>query len=266
MWAKPMIAADAVAFYLGKVFLPMPLGVDYGRTPEAIFASKAAYWTWIVPAVITVLVLLSRKRALIGAWLIFLAAPAANLGLLPFDFQIVSTVADHYVYLGLLGVAIAISWVVSRWEVGRVVAVGVILVFGVVAFIQAGRWIDSYTLWRHTLRVNPGSGLAYVNLGTLYLNDGKAHEAVPLLTRAAIVDPYDPFAHLNLIRARIATGDTAGAAASAEHLVAAYRRRADFDPQLVAAVLDRFAAAIAARGDADSAQRLRDEAARLRKP
>jgi tetratricopeptide (TPR) repeat protein len=121
-------------------------------------------------------------------------------------------------------------------------------------------------LWRQALAVNSNSGLAHVNLGALYLNDGKVADALPLLTRAAEIDPNDPFAHLNLIRAQLAAGLTAAAAESGEKLVAVYRRRADFDPQLVAAVLDRFAAAIAARGDAASAQRLRDEAARLRNP
>jgi protein O-mannosyl-transferase len=266
LWARPLIAADAVAFYLAKVGLPIHLGVDYGRTPPAIFASRAVCWTWIVPLAITVLVFLSRRRILIGAWLIFVAAPAANLGLVPFDYQIVSTVSDHYVYLGLLGIAIAVAWCVHQTPRLRPAALAVVLVLAVLTFVQAGRWRDSYTLWRQALAVNPDSGLAHVNLGSMYLNDGKVAEALPLLTRAAAIDPHDPFAHLNLIRARIAAGDTAGAADSGEKLIAAYRRRADFDPNLVASVLDRFAAAIAARGDAASAQRLADRAARLRNP
>ena len=264
VWARPLIAADSIAFYLAKTVLPMQLAVDYGRTPAAIFATKAANWTWVVPLAVTVAVLLSRQRILIGAWLIFLAAPAANLGLLPFDFQIVSTVADHYVYVAMLGVAIAVAWAVMRWPKTRVPAVAIVVILGVLTFIQAGRWRDSYALWRHALSVNPNSGLAHGNLGVIYLGDGNAGEALPLLVRAAELDPHDPFAQLNLIRAYLATGQTAAAADAGDKLVAAYRRRADFDPQLVAAVLDRFAAAIAARGDGASAQRMRDEAARLR--
>jgi len=266
LWARPLVAVDAIAFYLGKTALPLWLGVDYGRTPAVILASRAAYWTWIAPVVVTVLVLLSRKRILIGAWLIFLAAPAANLGLLPFDFQVVSTVADHYAYVALLGVAIAVAWCISQWSRTSVPAIVAVLVLAILTFIQAGLWRDSHALWRQALAVNPNSGLAHVNLGALYLSDGNITEALPLLTRAAQIDPNDPFAHLNLIRAQIAAGQTESAAASAENLVAAYRRRADFDPQLLAAVLDRFAAAIAPRGDAASAKRLRDEAARLRNP
>ena len=266
LWARPIVAADAVAFYLAKIVWPLGLTVDYGRTPPAIFASRAAYWTWIVPLAVTVLVLLSRKRIVIGAWLIFLAAPAANLGLLPFDFQIVSTVADHYIYLGLLGVAIAVAGGVRRWPRSRPVAVAMVLILSVIAFIQAGLWRDSQALWRHALAANRSSGLAHGNLGATLLNDGKVAEALPLLTRAAEIDPHDAFPHLNLIRAHLAAGDTAAAADSAERLVAAYRRRTDFNPELVAAVLDRYAAAIAARGDAASAQRLKDHASRLRNP
>ncbi|MEA2736600.1 MAG: protein O-mannosyl-transferase [Humisphaera sp.] len=266
LWARPLVAADALAFYLAKIVFPLGLTVDYGRTPAAIFASRAAYWTWIVPGVVTVLVFISRNRVLLGAWIIFVAAAGANLGLLPFDFQIVSTVADHYIYLGLLGVAIAVACGVSKWPRLAGVAAAVVLIFAVLTFIQAGRWRDSFSLWNHAIAVNPRSGWAHGNLGAAHLNNGDASAALSLLNRAAELDPNDPFAQLNLIRANLATGNTAAAADSAERLVAAYRRRADFNPQLVAAVLDRFAAAIAARGDATSAQRLQDEAARLRNP
>ena len=266
LWARPMIAADAIAFYLAKIAWPLGIGVDYGRTPAAIFASHVAYWTWIVPVAITILVLLSRRRILIGAWLIVLAAPAANLGLLPFDFQVVSTVTDHYIYLGLLGVAIAVAWTITQWPRARLVALAAVLILAVLTLIQAGHWRDSRALWSHAVAVNPNSGLANGNLGATLLSDGNLAEGLPLLKRAAEIDPYDAFAQLNLTRAYLAAGDTQAAAESGEKLVVAYRRRADFDPQLVADVLDRFAASVAARGDAASAQRLQNESARLRKP
>jgi hypothetical protein len=265
MWQRPLVTADAIAFYLGKTLWPPRLAVDYGRTAAAVLASHAAYWTWIVPAVVTAAVLLSRRRVLIAAWVVFLAGPAANLGLLPFDFQIVSTVADHYVYLGLLGVALALAWLVTELPKTVRVVAPLVIVLAAISFIQAGHWRDSYALWRHAIDVNPRSGLAYGNLGAAYLADNKPADALPPLVRAAEFDANDPFPQLNLIRAYLATGDTTRAADAAEKLVAAYRRRADFNPTLLAAVLDRFADAIAARGDVSSAQRLRDEAARLRK-
>jgi tetratricopeptide (TPR) repeat protein len=264
-WQRPIVAADAVAFYLGKTAAPARLAVDYGRTPAAVFASHAAYWTWLIPAAVTVAVVLSRRRTLIAAWVIFLAGPAANLGLLPFDFQLVSTVADHYVYLGLLGVALPVAWLVTERPAATPIVVALVFVLAVTSFVQARRWRDSYALWRHAIDVNPRSGLAHGNLGVAYLADNMPADAIAPLERAAELEPHDPFPHLNLIRAYLATGDTQRAADAAERLVAAYRRRADFNPTLIAAVLDRFADAIAARGDSAAAQRLRDEAARLRK-
>ena len=128
---------------------------------------------------------------------------------------------------------------------------------------QAGRWRDSYALWQHAIDVNPRSAIAHGNLGVAILNDGDATAALPHLRKAAEFDPTDAFAHLNLTRAYLTTGDTAAAAQSALDLAGAYRRRSDFDPQLTAAVLEKFAAALEQRGDRASAARLRDAAKRL---
>jgi hypothetical protein len=44
LWARPLIAGDAVAFYLYKLFFPVWLGLDYGRTPEVVLAQS---WLWL---------------------------------------------------------------------------------------------------------------------------------------------------------------------------------------------------------------------------
>jgi tetratricopeptide (TPR) repeat protein len=89
------------------------------------------------------------------------------LGFTPFMFQTYSTTADHYLYLPMLGVAVAVAWGVSRWP-GRGTAVAVGMVVGVLAarsVVQAGYWADEETLDRHTLVVNPQSSTAHTNLG-----------------------------------------------------------------------------------------------------
>src|SRR5207247_1294601 len=52
LWLRPLIAADAMAFYLWKLVYPAALGVDYGRNPTAVLASAAVLATWLVPAAI----------------------------------------------------------------------------------------------------------------------------------------------------------------------------------------------------------------------
>jgi tetratricopeptide (TPR) repeat protein len=233
-----------------------------------VLRSVQAYWTWLAPAAVTVLVFLSRRRALVAAWLVFVAAAAPVLGLVPFDFQAVSTVADHYVYLSMLGAALAVAWLVAhagrRVIVARVAAVAVIIVLGVLSVLQAGHWRDSRGVWSRAMEVNPRSELAYGNLGVLELESGNVAGALPLLERAAQLNPNDPFAPMSLSRAQLAAGDAAGAADSALDMVDAFRRRSDFDPTLAAEWLEAVATAAARQGDAATAEKLRAEARRLR--
>ena len=142
--------------------------------------------------------------------------------------------------------------------------ISLILLLALLSFLQSGRWRDSIVLWNHALDANPRSGLAHGNLGAALLNDGDPRSALPHLLKAAEIDPGDGFAQMNLVRAELAIGDTTGAARSALDLVAAYRRRSDFNADLTAAVLEKFAIAIEQRGDAASAARLRQEASGLR--
>ena len=36
LYARPLVAADALTFYLWKFFLPLRLGIDYGRRPDVV--------------------------------------------------------------------------------------------------------------------------------------------------------------------------------------------------------------------------------------
>src|SRR5207244_11687944 len=101
LWTRPFIAGDALAFYLRKLVWPLRLGVDYGREPAPTLASHWPYVTSIVPITIAVMLWIKRRAwtpALAGA-VVFGLGLLPVLGFVPFDFQIYSTVADHYLYL-----------------------------------------------------------------------------------------------------------------------------------------------------------------------
>src|SRR5205823_5722669 len=105
LWARPLVAADALCFYLWKLIAPASLAADYARTPASIIQSGAIYWTWIAPATVFGLAIWYRKRwpALLLAVVFFFAAPLPVLGLVKFVYQFFSTVSDHYVYVAMLG-------------------------------------------------------------------------------------------------------------------------------------------------------------------
>ena len=43
-----------LAFYVGKLLFPVRLCIDYGRSPIKIFDTGQAYWTWLIPTAIAV--------------------------------------------------------------------------------------------------------------------------------------------------------------------------------------------------------------------
>jgi len=230
IWNRPLIAADALAFYLYKLIWPIHLIPDYGRTPAVLLHSTWKYWTWLIPlAVAGVLWGLARKIPwLIAGSLIFVAGVLPVLGLMPFDFQQFSTVADHYLYLALLGPALALAFVLSRaptrW-LGAATALILIALTGR-SMAQTQYWQNTPALFEHTLALNPRSAAAHERLGAYDHRQAnqlvkmaaaepgtpaaaQAHNAAQVLFEKA-VDQYNatlllkpdwPVVHLNLARA-----------------------------------------------------------------
>jgi hypothetical protein len=267
MWTRPLIATDALAFYVRKLVWPFGLTIDYGRTPATVVASGAIYWTWIIPLVMTLVVLFSRRRMLLVGWGIFVAGVGANLGLLTFQYQVFSTVSDRYIYLSMLGVAIAVAWLGSGLPQTARIRAGIsilIAALAVEACVQAGYWRDSKSLWNHAIAVNSRSTMAHINLAASLLAEHQPTAAIPLLDHAAELDPGNSFVWLNLTQACLASGDTQAAARNALLMVQAYRLRPDFNPDLTAAVLEHFALALRHQNDPASAAQLDAEAAALR--
>ncbi|HZZ43633.1 MAG TPA: tetratricopeptide repeat protein [Tepidisphaeraceae bacterium] len=169
LWSRPLVAADALAFYMGKLVWPVGLAFDYGHTPEWVIGSGVLYWTWVFPVSAGVVLWVGRRRwpVVVGAGAVFVIGLLPVLGLMPFKYQSYSTTADHYLYPAMLGVAMAAAWVVRRWP-GRVMtgAVAVLTVgMALGSAHQAGYWENDITLNRRRLEVNPKNYLAHYNLG-----------------------------------------------------------------------------------------------------
>jgi hypothetical protein len=164
VWARPFIAGDALAFYLGKLAWPVGLCADYGRTPEEVLGHAWGYLTWLAPAVLGVLVWRGRARRpmLLAAAALFSLGLLPVLGFVPFIFQQFSTVADRYAYLALLGPAVALAWWLStqRRPAAGVATSAVLAALGFLSAFQTLHWYNNGTFWTHTIRHNPRSWLA----------------------------------------------------------------------------------------------------------
>jgi tetratricopeptide (TPR) repeat protein len=202
VWARPLIAGDAIFFYLCKLILPLKLGPDYGRSPQAVIEHGRLLFTGWVPFVLAGWLWLQRRKL---AWLVtaaglFVAGLLPVLGLISFDFQRYSTVADRYVYLAMLGPALALAWALSRPRKKLATVCGVILLglFGLRSAWQIPYWHDSETFFKYALQVNADSYLAHNNLGFVLSEQGRDDEALIHLNEALRLEPESPVTHLNL--------------------------------------------------------------------
>ena len=169
-WQRPFVAGDALAFYILKIFLPIDLCVDYGRTPDSVMSQAWGYLAWMVPVALFAVCYRIRERRPI-TWLgalIFVGFLLPTLGLVPFTYQAYSTVADRYAYLALIGVGLmvadAVDYVRPRKLIVVVTSVALV-VLASLSFNQSRYWASNSEFLHHTIDVNPDAAFAYLNRG-----------------------------------------------------------------------------------------------------
>ena len=88
-----------------------------------------------------------------GGGAIFFLAILPVSGLFIFEFQAYSTTADHYLYLAMLGPAMALAFAIREWDRRsvRAIATGVLALLGFRAFLQTGVWHDDFALFRNAV-------------------------------------------------------------------------------------------------------------------
>jgi Tfp pilus assembly protein PilF len=208
LWGRPLVAADSVGWYLEKVVWPWPMGPDYGRTPGRIWATREIWWTWLVPTTVVAAAWVGRRRApwAVGTLGVFVAGALPCLGLVTFVFQRYSTVADRYIYLGMLGVGIAAAAVVRRWPRAVWPVAAVCAVWAAGSIVQSATWRTTRSLMGHALAVNPTSRVAHDVLAYLATEEKNDAEAVRQYSMTLEAFPADGFANYNMGNRALAGG------------------------------------------------------------
>ena len=251
VFARPIVAVDALAFYLAKIVWPVSLGIDYGRTPARVLSSGAGSWTWIAPVAIAALLAVRRDRQLGAAALLVAAWLLPILGLVPFAQQYTSTVADRYVFAAMTGVALAAAtWVARTGRSWRLVAGGALVaVLAATSFVQASRWRTSDALYRAALRVNPASAAAHGNLGSLLLAQGKLDESMAHFDAALASNPR----HVPSLLGR---GDVLSQTGRPDEAIATLEAALRLAPEFVPTSLHLADALVAAGREEEAVQQL----------
>jgi Tfp pilus assembly protein PilF len=193
------VAADSVGFYARKLIWPHPLAIDYGRSPEVALRLPWVNALLAVTLAAAAIGLLRRAPTLCAGLAIALAALVPYLGLIPFDFQMNSTVTDHYLYLAMLGPAVVAAYLLRDRATPWWILAGVLLLaLAIGSFRQARTWRDSMTLFAHALNVNPDSFVAHHTRGFLLADQRDLAGAETEYRTALRLRPGDAEANTNI--------------------------------------------------------------------
>lgn len=205
-----MVALDAMGFYGQKILWPVGLTIDYGRTPGRVLLEHG--WmanAGIAVAMVVIIWLLQRRyRAVMMGAMIALAALLPVLGFVPFAFQEISTEADHFMYLAMLGPALAAAALLSEMRQRAIlpVAAAAGLILAALSMTQLNIWQSSKTLIAHTLAIDAGSAVGNSIAGSELNSDGHPEQAIACFLASLARDPTNPYVQYNLANALASVG------------------------------------------------------------
>lgn len=192
---RPLVAATAAWFYLGKFLWPFDLAPIYPKWEVSI----GNPFGWLaIAAWLAVATLGWHRREQLpplalwgGAQFLLWVAPA--LGFFTFSYQHFAYVADHFLYLSCLGgglaIAAALEAAVGARSIGtrRAVAALSLAVISVLVLRvrqEVAYWRNDLTFFTRALQQNPESYIANLNVGTHSWVAGRQAEAIAAYRRA----------------------------------------------------------------------------------
>ncbi len=210
-----LLLVHSLAFYVWKTLVPCKLAplyeYPYGGLPLGV-----TFWASAATVVlISTLTVWQRRRwpGLPAAWVVYVVCILPVSGIFLSGSQMA---ADRYSYIACIGFAVLAGGAalggprqraqtpgrsdpneappprarssVPNWLAGAV-AVVLLAVLAGLTRAQIGVWRDSHTLWNTVIQRYPGTSIAYVHRGGLYLLDGDLERAEADLRAAAALYP-----------------------------------------------------------------------------
>jgi Tfp pilus assembly protein PilF len=191
------------AVYLWKAIWPTRLAVFYPHPENRLPLWQAAIAAIVLIAISTLVWKYRHKKYLTVGWLWYLGTAFPMIGLIQSGRQ---GMADRYEDLPLIGVFIAVVWLVADGAVERrlspvLAAVGFTAILLPLMFLtrrQIAFWKDSETLFTHAVQVTRNNGIAENNLGAAFMDKGEPAAAFPHFLAAVQYAPDLGSAHYNL--------------------------------------------------------------------
>jgi protein O-mannosyl-transferase len=197
--ARCMNAVFVYAAYLRKTLFPQDLAVYYPHPHENLSWTLIGLAAALLGAItVASIVFIRRYPFLFVGWCWYLGTLVPTIGLVQIGSQ---QMADRYTYFPLIGVFLAVTWLVPelvpagvlRAKVLPAAALASVVLLAATTFSQISYWHDSVTLLRHSMECTPDNSVAHEFLGSAYISEGALSEGVEELEKAIRLAPaYAP--------------------------------------------------------------------------
>ncbi len=202
--ARVLNAIAAYGWYAWKALVPLDLAIFYPHPVESLRPGDVMIpAAFLVVATAIALFNVRRRPYLIVGWLWYLGTLFPLIGLIQIGKQ---RVADRYAYLPLLGLYLAVAWLIPalvpnvrlrRWLLPTA-AVAAIAVYATLGFRQVALWGDDVKLFQHALDVTENNAMSRCSLGCALLGKGDVKGAIENIEESLRLDPSDALAHDDL--------------------------------------------------------------------
>ncbi len=202
----PFIIVYNLAFYIGKMFLPVGLVARYQEARLVSLPAGKIILAFILLAVMVYLVIYFYKKNKIISFFIlwFYVNLLPTMGFVKIAIQ----KADRYALVSSVGYAVCIAYLIG-WLAKLIkkpsavyILTGFLIAFYSILTVQRNDvWQTAVTVWEDANKKTPGDYLISVQLGNAYIAYGKFKEAIPPLYIAYDIDTTDENVLGNLVAA-----------------------------------------------------------------
>jgi protein O-mannosyl-transferase len=187
-----------VWYYLRLWILPIGQCADAYIKPVTGFGDFSLLLSILVLAGLVALgVALRAHRMFVFGLAALLISPLMSYSVMP----LADVVAEHRIYISGLGVAIIVSWLLTRLPQRRHVVwagIAAVLVLGFITLQRLDVWASSLTIWKDTVEKSPGLARPHMNLGMAYQAAGDDDLAIAEYRQALRINPRLAPAYVNM--------------------------------------------------------------------
>lgn len=181
--------------YLRLAMFPVSLSVDYMTPPlgSSISISFIVSLAVFVFLLVAALLLMRREKGISFGILFFIITLAPVYNLVPIGHPV--PLAERFLYLPAAGFAVVMGLAVSRPSAMAIYPYALFLILAIYIPATAMRsmvWESNYTLWSDTVRKLPRNPFAHYALGLACQRHGKLEEAKEHFQASLRLRPEDP--------------------------------------------------------------------------